>query len=767
MTSTGLSGSQNSTATSSAEPPLSVRSTTPIIRTTSSEGMTSQPNGYGAKMPARTNSVEQENGAQSSGPSFRERTNAETAKTHFPLSHLGYESDPAAVAQELSNLQALRRMSMDVNGTGDPDLLPFNTKYIPAAPSGSADEDDRARLFWVPARIHPELAPTEFKTFIDNRVKSIKRRSEERNLSPDGSQQEGSGLRRKKSMLSRQIDNSSSDGADGYTDGAELLGRKRSQSSGVGITDLQDLEALVSDPSRARQKLSIDTQSSLGSDKSVGDDMPILPNGPGGNSLRRSTRTTYRRGSLRKVERAFPKRAVKYGEGDGDESPTSSPVGEFPGLIRVQTEPLPPPDRPAENFSRPARSRRDLQTKPSMTDAVHESTSPPSLLPLREKPNSTPAPKHFVSQISSNGRKLESPFQPISKTTQSTPNHAEIHLPSDEVRPGLKTGHLPERVSSHEAPPVLTQQGTLNIGLPSTRGPVRPGSIRQNQNEKGNQTLKDMAAHPSPLPGNSTRTDSLSFIPTLTEDKKLDPKKPKDKKEKDTSDVPRKSSWSWGALLGTEEKEKEKKRDDETKKARSKTAKPIEKSHDNTRLDLLQTTMEGSRGRESLVLDRSEVKLDEERKKDGGRKHSGEGKREKETGLFSSLFGGKKKTERESTGKKQILRNLSPDPPQRVLKPDIDYNWTRFSILEERAIYRLAHMKLANPRRALHSQVLLSNFMYSYLAKVQQMHPQIQIPQVTIQKQQKKVDQPDEYSQYQKYQEVGTSNESSAMFRQN
>lgn len=751
ITSSGLPGSQNSTATSSAEPPLSLRTPTPLISTISRERMTSQPYGHGAKSLGRTNSVEQENGALSSGPSFRERTNTETAKTPFPLSNLGYESDPAAVAQELSNLQALRRMSMDVNGTGDPDLVPFNTKYIPAAPSGSADEDDRARLFWVPARIHPELAPTEFKTFIDNRVKSIKRRSEERTLSPDGSQQEGSGLRRKKSMLSRQIDNSNNDGADGYTDGAELLDRKRSQSVGVGIADLQDLEALVSDPSRANQKPSIDTQSSLGSDKGVGDDMPILPIGPGGNSLRRSTRTTYRRGSLRKVERGFPKRPMKYGEVDGDDSPTLSPVGDFHGLIKAQPEPLSPQDRPAENFSRPVRPKRDLQTKSSMTDVVHESTNPSSLLPLREKPSSTPAPRHFVSQISSNGRKLESPFQPISKKAQSTPNHVETHPPSDEARQTLKTGPLPERISSHEPPLVMTQQGA------SARGPLRPGSIRQNQNEKGNQTLKDMAAHPSPLPGNSTRTDSLSFIPTLTEDKKLDPKKPKDKKEKDNSDFSRKSSWSWGSLLGTEEKEREreKKRDDETKKTRSKTTKPIEKSHDNTRLDLLQTTMEGSRGRESLVLDRSEVKLDEERKKDGGRKHSGEGKREKDTGLFSSLFGGKKKTERETMGKKQILRNLSPDPPQRILKPDIDYNWTRFSILEERAIYRLAHMKLANPRRALHSQVLLSNFMYSYLAKVQQMHPQIQIPQVTIQKQQKKVDQPDEYSQYQKYQEVG------------
>jgi hypothetical protein len=84
-----------------------------------------------------------------------------------------------------------------------------------------------------------------------------------------------------------------------------------------------------------------------------------------------------------------------------------------------------------------------------------------------------------------------------------------------------------------------------------------------------------------------------------------------------------------------------------------------------------------------------------------------------------------------------------------VLKPDIDYNWTRFSILEERAIYRMAHIKLANPRRALYQQVLLSNFMYSYLAKVQQMHPLITLPTSASQSQQKKKDEPPRYQRQQ------------------
>lgn len=40
----------------------------------------------------------------------------------------------------------------------------------------------------------------------------------------------------------------------------------------------------------------------------------------------------------------------------------------------------------------------------------------------------------------------------------------------------------------------------------------------------------------------------------------------------------------------------------------------------------------------------------------------------------------------------------------------------RLPIHVERAIYRLSHMKLANPRRPLHQQVVISNFMFWYLS---------------------------------------------------
>jgi Activator of mitotic machinery Cdc14 phosphatase activation C-term len=258
-----------------------------------------------------------------------------------------------------------------------------------------------------------------------------------------------------------------------------------------------------------------------------------------------------------------------------------------------------------------------------------------------------------------------------------------------------------------------------------------------------------------------TSTGNLSFIPTLTEDKKADNRRMKDKKEES-----KKSGWGW--LLGKEESDKDKRTDAPNSKPKAKIPKPPEK-HDNTRLDLLQTSIDGAgRGRESIVLDRENLKLEEERKKESQRKSAGSDMKKEKDGLFSSFFGGKKnKSEKENSSKKQHNRGLSPDPPYRELKPDIDYNWTRFSILEERAIYRMAHIKLANPRRALYSQVLLSNFMYSYLAKVQQMHPQMNLPtsakqqqkqqkqqQQQQQQQQPVQQQPDEYMQYQRYQQV-------------
>ncbi|KAH7397901.1 hypothetical protein BKA64DRAFT_52674 [Cadophora sp. MPI-SDFR-AT-0126] len=675
--------------------------------------------------------------------SLRDR-NGSDANSQFPLSNIDYESDPAAVAQELSNLQALRRMSMDVGNTSDPDLPSFQSSMMPSvAPTGDDDEDDPSRLFWVPARVHPELAPMEFKTFLENRVQSIKRRSgEQTSLSPDGIERAGSvgGLRRKKSMLSRQIDNDGGRGALGYKDGADQLERKKSLSTHqipeLKISDLKELDALVRDPSKAMQKLTLDTNMRRNSNGEVpeSEDMPILPQAPG-IGLRRSTRTTYRRGSLRKEGRGPRRAGTMRADTDGEESPiAASPIG-FP-LTKVQSEPT-----ATENFSRPHRGARRLQNL-TQTNSQNESSdnSTPEIGKIDFFSMDTAGPSQTPSETSSQPRNNSIPRNdtPVPRIIETPPPTEEVEVPP--VKPTLQ---FPERSSSQGPHPSIQQQKQSSPEPParSSRRPVLDRQMSSSnviQKPASSQTLNDMAQNPSPLPGSNARTDTLTFIPTADE-RKSDKKSKKDKDESETGT--RKTSWGW--FKGSDEKEKkEKKREEDHKdgkKGKGKVA--VDKAHDIARLDVLQATLDtgATRGRESILLERdnADYRLQDERKKESSRKSGTENKKEKDS-LFSSFFGGgKKKNDRDSGGKKgSSLRTLSPEPPPRQLKPDIDYNWTRFSILEERAIYRMAHIKLANPRRALYSQVLLSNFMYSYLAKVQQMHPQMQIPQSALQKKQ-------------------------------
>lgn len=649
-------------------------------------------------------------------PSLRDMQAAESS---MPMTNI---DNPSDIAQELSNLQALRRMSMDVGNSNDPDLMPFQGIVpIPSiAPTGDDDEADPSRLLWVPANVHPELAPEQFKSFLERRVNSVKRRSGDSMLSVDGNQRGDSGglggmgsLRRTKSKLSRQIDHSSAHGADGYVDGADRLRRQESLSR--YSTPELSLEELVNDPARAVQKLAQEA-----SDGASGPgDMPILPVAPG-MGLRRSTRTQYRKsGSLRGDRMTFAKRVARQPESQDEALPQMPTVDAPPGhgLARVQSEPS-----LTDNSSAPQRS---IKRQHGFTREAESSVEPSTEQPYDDGPqeqaldrstfDSTEVPP--AVETSPSAGQPESPRQhPERSSSQMTQAQASQEQPPPVPQHQSQAGgeeHPPARAK--QIPP--GRQATTPISLDNVPGPT--------------QTMNDIANHPSAIPGNSgTRTDNLTFIPTFSESDK------KAKKDSDAESTKSSKGWKW---FKSEDKKKEKDKDDQPKKSKTKST---DKSHENARLDVLQSSIENvvTKGRESLLLDRDSVdaKFQEERKKESNRKSgdSKDGKKEKD-GFFGSFFGSKKKADKDSPSKKQQQRAASPErAPPRVLKPDVDYAYTRFPILEERAIYRMAHIKLANPKRNLLSQVLLSNFMYSYLAKIQAMHPQIQVPVSPHQKRQ-------------------------------
>ncbi|OAR00645.1 hypothetical protein LLEC1_02424 [Akanthomyces lecanii] len=674
---------------------------------------------------------------------------ADASGSQFPLTNI---DNPNDIAQELSNLQALRRLSMDVGNRVDPDMPMTLSSILSIAPTGNDDEDDPSRLLWVPARVHPELAPSEFKSFLENRVNSIRRRSGDSHLSidGDGESSESSSLRRRKSMLSHQIDSSGS-GVESYMDGAERLERQRSQQRAQSRE--LSLEELVNDPEGAVQRLSQETQAQYGNAQENRDDMPILPMAPG-MGLRRSTRTTYRKGgSLRTSNRGTASRRITSRQQESESllmvSPPLPDVPRDHGLVRVQSEPI------HENFSRPNRAVRRQHkfsqespaalaalegTAPGFstsndsnkvydeeTISVRNPSSPPAIS-VKEQPTSPTSPTYEQNKPDSFPQRSSSQRNHSSDDAQSDAVQEDAFSRSGRdigVNDGGKiSGSQPQQQSPH---PQSQQQQSQHPQHPQhTQYQQHPAQYTPKSPPPQSQTLTEgLASNPSLPGGGNTRTDALTFIPTLGPDERKNEKKSKKDKDDDASSFKSSGAWKW--LKGvTDDKKK-----DESKKSKAKAL--AEKAQDNVRLDVLQTSIEKTapKGRESLVLDRDSFdgKLQEERKKEGMRKS--DSKREKDGNIFTSIFGGGKKKEekeKEKSTKKNSLLHVPDEPVYKPLQPDVDYNWTRFPLLEERAIYRMAHIKLANPRRPLLSQVLLSNFMYSYLAIVQAMHPQMNIP---------------------------------------
>ncbi|XWX01946.1 hypothetical protein V2A60_009978 [Cordyceps javanica] len=725
----------------------------------------------------RSSSLEQSQRGQlpsaPSSPVLLRDVQADASGSQFPLTNI---DNPDDIAQELSNLQALRRLSMDVGNRIDPDM-PMTLSSIPSiAPTGNDDEDDPSRLLWVPARVHPELAPSEFKSFLENRVNSIRRRSGESHLSVggDGESNDLSTLRRRKSMLSQQIENFSGSGAEGYMDGAERLERQRSR--GVNQSHELSLEELVNDPAGAVQRLSQETQAQYGDSLDNRDDMPILPMAPG-MGLRRSTRTTYRKGgSIRTGNRGTVSRRITGRRQENESLPMASPplpgASGDRGLERANSEPI------HENFSRPNRAvRRQHKFAQEAPDALAalEGTAPgshsskdsgepnteetptshnPSTTPtisITEQPTSLTSSTYDTKDASDLSHRSSSQRKASGDNTQLDTTGEDVSLQSSRdtgVNDAnqISGGQYHPQSSQSQSQQQTKQQQQQHQQAPQSQYPQHSQTKQQSQAQYTpkltatiqSQTLSEgLASNPSLPGGGNTRTDALTFIPTLGPDERRSEKKSKKDKDDDASSFKSSGAWKWLKAKGvTDDKKK-----DEGKKSKTKVL--AEKVQDNARLDVLQTSIDKTapKGRESLVLDRDSLdhKLQEERKKDSLRKS--DSKKEKDGNIFTSIFGsGKKKEEKEKekSTKKHSLLHVPDEPIYKPLLPDIDYNWTRFPLLEERAIYRMAHIKLANPRRPLLSQVLLSNFMYSYLAIVQAMHPQMNIP---ISPQQKRLEE--------------------------
>ena len=126
--------------------------------------------------------------------------------------------------------------------------------------------DDPFHLFWVPASVHPEIAPQEFRAFLKEHARSPANPDDPiPSDRPTSSLSHSSSLSRKRSMLSRQYRPKENDGIE--DENIVPLKRNRSlmyptnQGPQLSFNDLQRLEELAEeasasdDPTRLRSVL--------------------------------------------------------------------------------------------------------------------------------------------------------------------------------------------------------------------------------------------------------------------------------------------------------------------------------------------------------------------------------------------------------------------------------------------------------------------------------------------------------------------------------
>ncbi|BGP17891.1 hypothetical protein JCM10213_000968 [Rhodosporidiobolus nylandii] len=650
----------------------------------------------------------------------------------------------------------------------------------PFAPSEAAQSAQD--LFWLPASLHPELAPQEFKAFIREQTQpeALARRS---SLKVGGAN--GRGVTRRASLLRGEYKPRRDDGVGEQVpplpQGAENLKRTASDGgSGRGsrrgsrntlnfeeltIKDLQRLEELAASAEAEgsgdtasegerlgrvlRRSLSLNPHrvaaaaaaagatfgggayppsasggAPLASTAESDEEAPLLVPPPG-QIVRRNARTRIRKGPAGEIVpggaggRFGPRRTRSSTSETGVQL---TPAGSAYGGASVEDDAVSAGEVSFES------AETDEVSADSVTGTVGV------LSPAEEVPPEVPSPassdSQHVQHIEVAGEHLPQPGL-VEAVPQVVPGH-----PSVEELP------LPHASDSAPGPPLLAPpavetpppQALDDYPQPAPPPPpqhiISPASPDYDYTTHSPQFQQQQAPPPQPPapvepqytvhPGHSPRQPFADVPPPQAVPIPLpgpaEPKQPSPPSSRPESPKPavkeKKSGWARLGLGSSGKDEKKKGKGKDKERARDK--------------------LSSSQGSSHSVRD-EDVPSAEQRENDKMHAASSSGGSSGGSGFFGGLFG-RKRTDSTSSSHstsdhppppvaaQQAEARMPPPPPTAsgALLPNGRYaNFYRLPIHVERAVYRLSHIKLANPRRPLYEQVLISNLMFWYLGLIQ------------------------------------------------
>lgn len=680
---------------------------------------------------------------------------------------------------------ARRRGAGDIAGNGGDEASGPSISEGGASDVTSSNDDvplnrplDPSHLFWVPASMHPEISPSDFRKFLhDHASRAVREQNETQEsvvgpsgqrsptsptgLSPspvDALKHRSTSIARRGSTLRRQYQPENDDEQD-ITSSRDVrnkrtLSQRTAYSSRVpdlSIDDLQKLERLAeeasnsSDPSELRSVLR--RTMSLNVSPSALDqvdavppeneqDAPLIVPRPG-QILRRAARTKIRKSSFSTDGPGMGSRRRRGPAGSGNgqqvtevpdrespsapneskrESSTSEPSDESTGVpFRPQSEGA--TESVLDIYSRDSYLSDDTQ-RTSVTSLTESLAGGRSIdeqsdadraqdLEVEEPAPLTPTQQSISGKPFSHDDSIQGYFGAAQPATDDGTLKAEPYVPqeanyshgqqADESFASTSKSTI-KPVSVQHVPPVPSFEKTR----PAPQPPAQASAALQPAD------LRSQAAQPTSAPPAVSDSQGVDVLPHAGQrlvksdtmpnlSGQTAPSKPA-KEKKSAFGLHWLSSWT---------------KDDDGEKP-GKKGKKERKEREKER---------GAQEQSALGNAHLPSRGEKEREKDS-------------SGFLGSLFGKKKGHDEGSrheygshlygaaTGMTPITAGSLLDMRGKGGMGHAYYH--RYPIHIERAVYRLSHIKLANPRRPLYEQVLISNLMFWYLSVINRSQQQQQ-----------------------------------------
>ena len=563
------------------------------------------------------------------------------------------------------------------------------------------------------AHIHPEIAANdEWKTFVQKRVEETKSTGTISRVKSISGGSARARLSRSKSILSRQIDTSDEATWSKYSDAGhrELERRGSNKDTGhmITVNELEKLEALIKEGALERprpvsaESLEMAEVLPLAADAPppVEDTAPLMPVK---GTLKRSAHT-----SMRNVRRGG-RSGRRVSEPKRDQQ---KQISVFDDPRARQEADLPPVHERSESMPLLTRALSNPEYHPQ-SSSVDRTSAPPELGQAE------------LQNLTSQVPEIRQPTEPIIEGENAVLGQVQ---PRQLRRPPLRrqTIDAPEKISSTSASTVQPPLSPTKDRVPPKKSPVSPTFSPLIQSSPPEpQATTPQYQQPTPIyPTYQAPLPPLPEIPPTTQ--------------------PTSKKGTWKNLFGSSSEDdssttsKEKQSKVKLKKAASLSEQP---KPPEIKVEP-QVSFDLERGQTFADITPAIVPPSSSTQPTPPPPSKSSGK--KESGFLASIFGSKKKSqeskekqsknqESESSKSKSSGQSSQYQRPgtaynqQTVGAPVVNYYYARFPIHVERAIYRLSHIKLANPRRPLLQQVLLSNFMYGYLNLINKAaQPQVQ-----------------------------------------